>query len=54
MTELERIDRDLAEASKRLAKAERAYDYETVTIYTAEIDRLLDKRNRVERTMIEA
>ena len=44
LTPLERIDRDLVQYGKQLARAEANLDFDMVTIYTADIDRLLDER----------
>ena len=54
MTEIEYIDGELRKASRRLVNAEKRCDYESVVTETDVIDRLLDKRNRAERAMIEA
>jgi hypothetical protein len=45
VTEIERIDHYLAQTGMQLAKAEDNLDYEMVSLLTADIDRLLDRRS---------
>ena len=44
LTDLEKIDRELVSYGKQLARAEANLDFDMITIYTADIDRLLDER----------